>query len=237
MSTCIITGASSGIGRATTIQISKLGSWENIIAISRNESALMETVSLSKSSSSNIIPIVFDISNIDRIPELISDIKSKYGNIGCLLNIAGYTDPQPLLSCSNQNIRDTYATNVFAPLVLIRECVRYMKSVKSPKKIINIASTAGMSARPGWISYASSKAALISISQTLTEELREYGIQVYCVSPGRCATPLRVKLAPEEDPTTIMQPDEVANVILKLVHENEKCLDGQNIIIRRILNK
>ena len=75
------------------------------------------------------------------------------------------------------------------------------------------------------------------MSETLTAELSEYGIMVYCVSPGRCATKLRRRLAPDEDPSTIMQPEEVAQVICNLVNPNEHCLDGQNIVIRKSIKK
>ena len=104
---------------------------------------------------------------------------------------------------------------------------------KQGGKILNVASTAGMSPRPGWVSYASSKAAMISISQTLTEELAEYGIKVYCISPGRCATNLRKKLAPDEDPHTIMQPEDVARIICNLIGQGGNCIDGQNIVVRQ----
>lgn len=113
----------------------------------------------------------------------------------------------------------------------MRECTKYMRL--NGGKILNIASTAGMTPRPGWLSYASSKASVIAMSQTLTVELAEYGIKVYCVSPGRCATKLRTRLAPDEDPTTIMQPEEVAEVICNFMNPKECCLDGQNIVIRK----
>ena len=103
-----------------------------------------------------------------------------------------------------------------------------------PSKILNVASTAGVTPRPGWLAYASSKAAVVSMGETLTNELAEYGIKVYTISPGRCATELRRKLAPEEDPTTIMQPEHVAEVIMTLVHDDETCLDGQNLIVRQL---
>ena len=162
---------------------------------------------------------------------MIESIYEKYGSVDCLLNIAGYTDPKPLLQTSLESMMTTYNVNVMSPFMLIRECVRYMKNIGG--KILNVASTAGMTPRPGWLSYASSKAAVISISKTLTDELAEYGIKVYCVSPGRCATKLRKRLAPNEDPTTIMQPSEVAEVICNLISQNENCLDGQNIVIRK----
>ena len=70
-----------------------------------------------------------------------------------------------------------------------------------PAKILNVASTAGITSRPGWLAYASSKAAVVSMSATLADELAGSGIKVYSISPGRTATELRRKLAPEEDPS------------------------------------
>ncbi|MCI9440726.1 MAG: SDR family oxidoreductase [Ruminococcus sp.] len=233
MKTCIISGASSGIGRETAILISKKGMFDNIVLIGRNQQELERTKELMFVRDANISVWNIDLEEPEKIPDIIKKIYSKYLSIDCLLNIAGYTEPQPILSTSLNNIQITYAVNVFSPLILIREAVRYMK--KNGGKIVNIASTAGMGPRPGWITYSSSKAAMISISQTLTEELAEYGIKVYCVSPGRCATKLRAKLAPDEDSAMIMQPVEVAKVITNLLLEDEQYLDGQNIVIRKRL--
>jgi len=170
---------------------------------------------------------------LDGIPTMVQSIYEKTGRIDCLLNIAGYTNPQPLLTTTDDNMERTYRVNVFAPLALIRECVKYMKQTEVECKILNVASTAGITPRPGWLSYASSKAAVVSMSQTLSEELAEYGIKVYCVSPGRCATALRRKLAPDEDQSRIMQPEEVGRIIRDLISDSEHCLDGQNIVIRK----
>lgn len=230
MSTCIITGAGSGIGRATAIQLSNAGRWTHIALLGRNRVALEETRSL-MSPACSVSQHEVDLVNFALLPEIIADIYRETRSIDCLLNIAGYTDPQPLLSTTLENLQQTYSVNVFAPFLLTRECVRYMK--KTGGVILNVASTAGMSARPGWLSYSSSKAAVISMSKTLTDELAEYGVKVYCVSPGRCATNLRRKLAPDEDPSTIMQPHEVAQVICNLLSESGSCLDGQNIVIRK----
>ena len=116
---------------------------------------------------------------------------------------------------------------------MCRECAKYMKKNNDVSKIINIASTAGSTPRPGWSVYAMSKASIIEMSATLTEELAAYGIKVYCLSPGRCATELRRKLAPEEDQSKIMQPQSVGEEIARMASKKETCLDGQNIIIRK----
>ena len=236
MNTCIITGVTSGIGRETVIALGKKGTFKHLAMIGRDERRLLEVKTIVEKIGKATASIwITDLSIPEKLPNIIDEINCKIGKIECLLNIAGYTDPQPLLTTTLENMKNTYSVNVFTPFVLMRECAKHMK--KNGGKILNVASTAGITPRPGWLSYASSKAALISMSETLTEELSEYGILIYCVSPGRCATKLRKRLAPDEDPTTIMQPNEVAKVICNLVEENEHCLDGQNIIIRKRINK
>lgn len=229
---CIITGAGSGIGRATAIQVSNIKDYDVIVLIGRTKETLEQTKKM-MNQNKIVDTIVFDLLNLQEIPNLIRNIYNKYNSINTLLNIAGFTDPQPLLTTSLESMTKTYEVNVFAPFMLIRECVRYMRLNDDISKILNVASTAGISARPGWLSYASSKAALVAVSQTLTEELSEYKIKMYCVSPGRCATALRRKLAPDEDQSKIMQPEEVGKIICELVSYGEQCLDGQNIIIRK----
>ena len=232
MSTCVITGAGDGIGKATAKELSHSGYYETYALLGRNMEALEKTASdMSGISAENKKIYRIDLEETEKIPRVVEEIYRDFGSIDGLLNIAGFTDPQALLSTSIENMKKTYAVNVFAPFMLIRECTKYMK--RSGGKILNVASTAGITPRPGWLSYASSKASVIAMSQTLTEELAEYGIKVYCISPGRCATKLRRKLAPDEDQSRIMQPEEVAKIISRLIEPDENCLDGQNIIIRK----
>jgi 3-oxoacyl-[acyl-carrier protein] reductase len=229
MRTCIITGASQGIGRATSIRLSKEPDIDAIVLIARDSERLAETASLMETNSKIVKQIAFDLSDLEGIENLVRGIHNEFGGIDLLLNVAGYAEPCSLLDTSIENLTRTYTVNVFSALVLTRECVKYMRD--RPAKILNVASTAGTTSRPGWIAYASSKAAVVSMSNTLADELSEYGIRVYTVSPGRCATELRRSLAPDEDPSTIMQPEQVADVIALLMNDDETCLDGQNIIV------
>lgn len=237
MATCIITGIGAGIGKATAVKLAQNRIFEQYALIGRSDSDIAVTLSEMQKyvSGDNIRVYKLDLSNPELIPEVVEKIYRDQGEITCLMNIAGYTDPQALLNTTLESFELTYKVNVFAPFMLMRESVKYMR--RQGGKILNVASTAGMTPRPGWLSYASSKAAVISMSETLTAELAEYGIMVYCVSPGRCATKLRKRLAPDEDPTTIMQPEEVAEVLCNLISPNERCLDGQNIVIRKIQKK
>ena len=235
MKTCVVTGTGSGIGQEVAVLLSHAKEYNNIALLGRNIEAMRATEKLKDKMGMDISIWNIDFQYPEEIPSIIEAVYEKYGSIDCLLNIAGYTDPQSLLQTTLDNMEMTYKINVFSPFILMRESVRYMK--KNGGKILNVASTAGMTPRPGWLSYSSSKASVISMSQTLTDELSEYGIKVYCVSPGRCATKLRKRLAPNEDPRTIMQPIEVAEVICDLISDEECCLDGQNIIIRKQIRK
>ena len=233
MKTCIITGATSGIGRATAIALSNLDDYENIVILGKKEDELKNTKKSMNSHNKKISYKILDLLNLEKIPDVVKEIIDENKHIDCLINVAGYTDPAPLLTTTIENLETTYTVNVFAPIILMREVVKYMKNNKNGGKILNVGSTAGTTPRPGWLSYSSSKAAIISASSTLSQELDEYDIKVYCISPGRCATELRRKLAPSEDPSTIMQPEDVSKIICSLIANDENCLDGQNIIIKR----
>lgn len=231
MKTVVVTGASQGIGRAAAVRLSREPDIANIVVIARSEAGLAETVSLMDTATTTVVALPADLSDLAAIGPMVKGIHERFGQIDALLNIAGYANPAALLDTTDENIETTFAVNVFSVLIMTRECVKYMRQGRS--KILNVASTAGVTPRPGWVAYAASKAAVISISQTLTDELADYGIKVYTLSPGRCATELRRKLAPDEDPSTIMQPSQVADVVATLLSDDETCLDGQNLIVRQ----
>ncbi len=229
--TVIITGASQGIGRAAAVRMSQEPDVSGLVLIARNADGLAETAALIDAPALTVKQIPYDLGDLDGIPDLVAGINDEFGGMDVLLNIAGYAEPKALLDTTATNLVTTFTINVFAMLLLTREFVRTIQG--RPGKILNIASTAGITSRPGWVAYAASKAAVVSLSQTLADELAGTGIKVYSISPGRTATELRRILAPDEDPTKIMQPSAVADVIATLMRDEERTLDGQNIIVRQ----
>jgi 3-oxoacyl-[acyl-carrier protein] reductase len=227
----VITGASQGIGRATALRLGRDPQVSGLALIARDADKLAATRDAIDADGADVEIYPYDLADLDGIPDLVRSIARRFGSIEILCNIAGHADPKALLDTTTENVVRTYTVNVLAMIVLIREAVRAMRH--HPAKILNVASTAATSSRPGWLAYASSKAAVVSLSATLSDELAGSGIKVYTISPGRCATDLRRILAPEEDMTTIMQPEEVAEVIAKLLDDAETTLDGQNIIVRK----
>jgi len=213
------------------VRLSRDPTIDKLVLLARSADGLAATAEACAADADKLDLVAYDLADLDGIPDLVGEIHERHGGIDVLLNIAGYAEPKSLLDTTAKNLVTTFTVNVFAMLILTREVVRNMQG--RPTKIVNIASTAGITARPGWVAYASSKAAVVSLSQTLSEELAGTGVKIYTISPGRTATELRRKLAPEEDPSTIMQPDAVADVIAMLVSEGERTLDGQNIIVRQ----
>ncbi|WP_062108587.1 SDR family oxidoreductase [Bacillus niameyensis] len=232
--TCIITGASRGIGRAIAISLSERADITNFVLISRTEAGLKETIKLMKPGK-KVESYAIDLTDYDVARDVVQSIGTRFGTIDMLINVAGYANPKSLLETSVEDWEKTYQINVHSIFNMTKETVKFMK--RTGGQILNVASTAGSTARPGWLAYASSKAAIINMSQTLSEELSEYGILVYCISPGRCATELRKVLAPDEDPTTIMQPEHVGEVVNRLLSDDGVCLDGQNIVVRKQVTK
>lgn len=150
--------------------------------------------------------------------------------IDILINNAGYTNPEGFMDIEINDFRHTFEVNVISPFKIIQKLFQNGNHIKN---IVNLASTSGIGARPGWLTYAASKAAMISMSDTLREELHVFGTNVICISPGRCATDLRKTLAPNEDPSSIMQPENVAEVVKFLLSDSGKYITSHNLIIRQ----
>ncbi len=230
--TVLVTGASKGIGLSTVKTF--LDDKENkyrIVMIARESEAYEESISFLKSNYKNeIISLYADLGKSSDVEKVLKKIINFDFKIDILVNNAGYTNPQSFLNATCPDFRHTMEVNVIAPFRIIQELFSAGKHIES---IVNIGSTSGIGARPGWLTYAASKAAMISMSDTLREELSVFGTNVVCISPGRCATDLRKTLAPDEDPTTIMQPESVADTIKYLVSSRGKFITSQNIIIRQ----
>ncbi len=221
----LITGASQGIGREIAEILSLSGA--KLVLASRNEVLLNE---LSSSLRSENIIVKTNVRDEQSVKNMIEMAINRFRKIDILINNAGFVEPVGLLEMELEQWNNMIETNLTGTFLCTKYAVKYMK--KNGGKIINIASTAGLSARPGWSGYAAAKAGVINFSLTMAEELRNYNIKVFTICPGRTATNLRRKLAPNEDPTTIMQPESVVNTIKYCLTDQADVLEGQPIIVR-----
>jgi 3-oxoacyl-[acyl-carrier protein] reductase len=233
MKTCIITGAATGIGRATAIELASREDISNFVLIALGMNDLEQTKSLmEKRADKEILIYDQDITKYDEVKDIIDSTYRRFGRIDALLNIAGYAKPCPFLDIPIDMFKLTFEVNVFAMFNMTQCVVRYMKETGGV--IVNIASTSGSTPRPGWLPYAASKSAVIGFSRTLAQEVKDFNIKIFNLSPGRCATAMRAIVKPGEDQANIMKPESVADMISFFVDHPDCNIDGQDIIIRQL---
>ncbi len=232
--TALITGASRGIGLHTAKRFIESDNDITTVVLWARESddLTAATAALSARAAERgkrVVTHIVDVGDLDALRVAAKTVYTEVGNVDILVNNAGYTNPMPIHQLDFADFEHTMSVNLYAPFLLIQGLLRAGNTFEL---IVNIASTAGITGRSGWLSYSASKAAVINMSQVLREELAIYGTRVVCLSPGRTATALRHLLAPDEDPTTIMQPEHVAQVIETFVSPVGGFIDSENIVVR-----
>lgn len=231
--TAVVTGASKGIGRATALRLLEAdANVGTLLVLARASAEFDATVAAleARASGTRVVPLTVDVGDRTALLAAIEQLHAALGTVDVLVNNAGYTNPVSIHQVDFADFERTMAVNVYAPFTLVQELLHRGNRFEI---IVNIASTAGIHGRAGWLTYSASKAAVINMSEVMREELKVDGTRVVCLSPGRTATDLRRILAPSEDPKTIMQPEHVADVIGLLVGPTGEFIDQQNIIVRQ----
>ncbi|WP_010532773.1 SDR family NAD(P)-dependent oxidoreductase [Brachybacterium squillarum] len=232
--TALVTGASRGIGLETVRRF--IHNSEDITTVvmfaraSEDFDAAVATLQEEAPVGRRIIARNVDVGDRGDLKKAVKAAYDEVGNIDILVNNAGYTNPVPLQQVKMSDFEKTMNVNVYAPFLIVKTLLNRGNEFSL---IVNIASTAGINGRSGWLSYSASKAAVINMSQVMREELAIYGTRVVCLSPGRTATALRRTLAPEEDPSTIMQPEHVAKVIETFASPIGRFIDSENVVVRQ----
>ncbi|MDJ0618678.1 MAG: SDR family oxidoreductase [Calothrix sp. MO_192.B10] len=183
----LITGASSGIGKATALAFAKAGI--DIALVSRSVEKLTAVAAAAEHVGVTAKVYAVDLACVDRVQEQIQAIAHEFGDIDILVNNAGmgYTanlSDTPLHDW--QRVIDLNITSVFQCTMGILPAMR----ARGTGTIINVASIAAKQPFPGWGAYSVSKAGLIALSQTLAQEERAHGIRVTAICPGAVNTEL-----------------------------------------------
>jgi NADP-dependent 3-hydroxy acid dehydrogenase YdfG len=178
--TILITGASSGIGRATA-QLFQSKDW-NVIATMRNPENETELAALE-----NVLVTKLDVLDLESIQNAVNEGVQKFGQIDVLLNNAGYGAYGTLESFSREKIVRQFNTNVIGLLDVTKAILPHFRQNKSGI-IINISSIGGKITFPLGALYHGTKFAVEGISESLSFEVEQFGGQVKIVEPGMIAT-------------------------------------------------
>lgn len=206
----LVTGASSGLGRALAMEYASNGC--NIIMVGRS----LDKLTNLKKEIDSIYPgdhwiQVCDLSSTDDITNMLD---SNFPSVDILVNAAGVFPISKISDMSMEEYEQCININVTAPFILIKELSKSMID-KSWGRIINIASSSAYVGSATTSAYCASKHALLGLSRSLHKELKEHNIRVICVSPGSIKTEMGRKVEKlGQDFDTFMEPKEVAEYVV-----------------------
>lgn len=181
----LVTGASSGIGRAIALLLNSLGS--RVVAVARNEERLKDLVAEAKYSDKMFYALRDLSADFESVPEFIKNLVAKYGKFSGLVNCAGICEIMPLNGETISNIMRTIEVNFLSGVSLLKVLSgkRYRQDKLASVFFSSIASIEGNS---GMLAYSASKGAINSAVKSLAKELGQYDIRVNAILPGNIST-------------------------------------------------
>ncbi len=178
--TVLITGSSSGIGKATAYYFHEKG-W-NVVATMRNPDVEQDF-----SHCANITCLRLDVTDIGSIRKAVTDAKERFGMINVLVNNAAYSLTGPFEGATPDQIQTLYDVDVFGVMNVTREMIPHFRETRTGT-IVNVTSLGGLIGMPLSSFYSSAKWAVEGFSESLRFELQKLGIRVKIVEPGGVKT-------------------------------------------------
>jgi len=230
--TILITGASSGIGRACAIEASILGA--HCILTARNKKELEETAKLCSGKAE-----IFACDLTD--PEEIKKLASQLPNLNGVVNCAGIISPRPISFLKKKTLEDVFNINYFAPALLSSELLQ-AKKMENGASFVFISSISSRHPYFGAAAYASSKAALESFSKTLALEIAPKKMRSNVLLPGLVRTKMmdetreavgeeNFKNYEKNYPLGFGEPKDVADAVCFLLSDEARWITGSEIIM------
>lgn len=210
----LITGASRGIGEEIARRLAK--EKVNLALIARDENKLKKIKDELLKENVEIFFLPIDLTENNAPKVVIEKVIEYFGGLDILINNAGTALSKPLLETSEEKWNNLMTINAKVPYFLCKYAIPYLKKSEIPT-IINISSVVGYKGYINQSAYTASKHALHGFTKVLAQEVHEYGIRVHLISPGGVATDLVNKVRPDLEKSSLIQPYEIAEIIVFLL--------------------
>lgn len=240
--TVLVTGASSGIGRATAVLLGRLGA--RVVLSGRREHALRETLAALQDveGAGNHVVEPYDLSDMDAIPGWLKGVRERAGvPLDGLVHSAGLSVTMPIRVANRKNTDNLMVPNVYAALGLLRGLST--KGVAAePSSVVLLSSVASIDGSPGLVTYAGTKGAINAIVRSAAKELGPKRIRVNAITPGYVETPMYhemkattpdavIRQLEEEHFLGIPKPEEVAVMAAYLLSDAARVVTGTMLVI------
>ncbi|HEX3505359.1 MAG TPA: SDR family NAD(P)-dependent oxidoreductase [Xanthobacteraceae bacterium] len=231
--TILVTGGSRGLGLGIARKLVAGG--YNVIAVARSENkdlgAAMAEAERAERGVLHFVP--FDLGEIEKIPNLVRDMRKEFGPLFGLVNNAALGRDGALSLMHNSQIEELIRVNTLSPIVLTKYVVRAMMS-EGAGRIVNVASIIGFTGYSGLAVYGATKASMLGFTRSLAREVGRLNITVNAVAPGFLDTEMTHGLAGEQREKVMRRSalrklagvDDVANAVEYLLSDKAKSISG-----------
>ena len=218
----LITGGGRGLGKAVAVALANEG--VNVGITGRNEESLKTRVGELEKLGVKAAYSVFDVEEMAQVEQGVASIASQLGSIDILINNAGVGDFGSFEEMPVETWEKVMKVNLFGVYYVAKATLPYLKQNKEGD-IVNVASTAGLKGGPNMSAYCASKAAVISLSQSLMAELRKFNIRVITLTPSTIATDMSIegKLT-DGNPEKVLQPEDFAEWVRDILKMNRRAM-------------
>lgn len=239
----IVTGAASGIGRATALRLARDG-WGGIAMVDRDAAMLDGACAEVAAAGARAAAFAADLSDLDRTSALVGEVVRQFGRVDTVVNSAAIARASiAVLDYKTEDFAQDLNVNLLAGFILAREAARDMIGRGAMGTVVFVASINAQGAGVGSIGYCASKAGVVTAMKVLAAELGEHGIRVNAVSPGPSDTPRSVGRVGEKVMTQLRQrfdgaalrrlgaASEIADAIVWLASDNSSYVSGHDLVV------
>ena len=232
----LVTGAARGLGRAIAQTLAAAGA--KIACIDVNAETLAETVAAIRAQGGTAEPIACDVTDSNRVGEVVDEVVKLWDKLDILVNNAGITRDNVIVRMKDDQWDTVININLRGTFLFTRAAARPMMKAHRGR-IINVASVSGLMGNPGQANYSASKAGVIGLTRTVARELAGRNVTVNAVAPGFIATDMTAKLTEEVRQEVLKMiplgrmgdPQDVADAVLFLASDAAAFITGHVLTI------